>query len=121
MKKMRLIAIAAAVLLVLAACSAQSRIVGTWEGQSSLLGIVTEYEYTFNEDGTGKVPGPLGLSVDMKYTVEGDTLVIKNAVVEAAEEIVGKDFSTTYTVKFGSGTLTLVDAEGKEINLTKVK
>lgn len=121
MKKMKFVAVAAMVLLVLVACTAQARIVGTWEGQSKILGIVTEYEYIFNEDGTGKIPGPLGISVDMKYTVEGDTLVIKNAVFDAAEEIVGGDFSATYTIELGINTLTLIDANGDRTELTKAK
>ena len=56
--KTRIIAALTALLLVcaaLASCgSLEKKLVGTWKGQNSTLGIVTEYSYTFNEDGTGK-------------------------------------------------------------------
>ncbi len=121
MKKIKLIAIVAAVLFVLAACSAQDRIVGTWKSQTTVLGVVTEQEYVFNEDGTGSTPGILGIPAAMTYTIDGNSLVVKNAVLDAAEEIVGKDLSTTYTVEFGIDTLTLIDKDGEEIKLTKSK
>ncbi len=125
MKKTRILSALTLVVLILtlmlSSCSAEQRLAGTWVGQSKVLGIVTEYEYVFNEDGTGSLPGVLGITIPMTYTVEANTIIVKNSVVEAAEDVIGTDLSTTYTFELGIDTLKLTDKNGKVIELTRKK
>ena len=112
----KIIAIALTLILTLgclAACSASDRIQGTWTyTETGLLGVVTEHSYTFHEDGTGKMPGELGvLDLDMTYTVDGKTLTIHNDVYG--------DY--VYTIAISGDTLTLTGTDGTVLTLTKAQ
>ena len=108
-------------LTALAGCGAVKKnlIVGTWSYQeTTILNVVTERTYTFNEDGTGSAPALDGmLNVDMTYTLSGDQLTVNRG--ELLDSLTGAE---VYTVKFGVNTMTLTSAaDGSVIELTKVK
>lgn len=118
--KTRIVAALAALLLAcaaLASCgSLEKKLVGTWKGQNSTLGIVTEYSYTFNEDGTGKYTGVAGVSASFTWTLEDSTLkmVATGAILDL--EI----FNKSYTVSVDGDKLTLTDSDSSSVTLTKV-
>ena len=81
----KIIAIALILILTLGcftACSASDKIVGTWTyNEVGLLDVVVEHSYTFNEDGTGTMPGELGLlELDMTYTIKDNALCLYNEI-----------------------------------------
>lgn len=105
-------------LSLLAGCSKSKAIVGSWSyQQKTILNVVTERTYTFNEDGTGSVPVLEGtMNKNMTYVLEGSTLTIKRG--ELLDAITGEE---KYTVKILGNTMTLTAQDGTSIELTKVK
>ncbi len=98
--------------LILVGCSAQQRIVGTWTSQKTVLGVVTQTQYVFREDGTG-IRTTL-LDVDFTYTVEGEKLYITTEVlgIESKEEYI-IEFKGDSLILMGQGeTVVLEKAEG---------
>ena len=89
----------------------EKEIIGTWNGEASILGVVAEYSFTFNEDGTGKMTTALDIGVSMTYTITDDKLSVTTSLL-------GIDNTTVYSYSFGKGTLTLNDGE-RSIVLTK--
>ena len=73
--------------LSLFACAGPEKaIVGTWSHQSSVLGVVTEITYTFNEDGTGTKSNVI--DIDFTYSFSDDKLLITTSTlgIENTEE-----------------------------------
>lgn len=99
-------------------CSAEKAIIGSWSyQQKTILNVVTERTYTFKADGTGSAPALEGtVNVDMTYTLDGDTLTINRG--ELLDSIAG---TQVYTVKIVGKTMTLTDADGNVIELTKAE
>lgn len=76
MKKIVSIVLAVLMLLcVMTACGEKS-VVGTWTRQYTVMGVVTEDKFVFNEDGTGTMTTILGIDIDMTYTAEDGELVV---------------------------------------------
>jgi len=70
-------------MISLCACTiTEKAIVGTWKSQSSILGVVTETIYTFNEDGTGTKSNVL--DVDFTYAFSDEKLLITTSVLGVA-------------------------------------
>lgn len=94
----------------------EKRIVGEWTTKTNILGsgVVTETAYTFNEDKTGSISGVLGLDIATTYTIDETSLVI---VTDTA--LLQQTFN--YTYEFDGDQLILVDADGTQTVLTKVK
>jgi hypothetical protein len=106
------ILIVAMVAVVFAGCAnPQKKILGTWTGESTLLGIVAEYSFTFNADGTGKMTAAKDIGVSMTYTISEEKLSITTSLL-------GIDSTTDYTYSFDKDTLTLSDGS-RTIVLTK--
>jgi len=108
--KKTILALLIVAILVLCACSVELAIVGTWKNQTTVLGVVTETIYTFNDDGTGSKKTVL--ETDFTYEVSGDKLTITTSVlgIESTEE---------YTVDVSWNELTL-RSEEETITLEKV-
>ena len=106
------------VLACFAGCAKKNLIVGSWSYQEkTILNVVTERTYTFNEDGTGSAPVLGGITnVDITYTLEDDTLTINRG--ELIDSVAGTE---VFTVKFGVNTMTLTSADGTAIELTKAE
>lgn len=113
MKKTLSILIALAMMLsLLCACSTpEKEIVGSWKNQKTVLGIVTETLYTFNEDGTGTISGIV--SVAFTYSFADEKLTIKT-------EALGIENTETYSYQFDKDSLILT-GESETINLEKIK
>ena len=91
------------VLTVLTACgNSPRRLIGTWTGETSVLGVVAKYSFTFNEDGTGSMTAALDIGVATTYTVDGDQLSITYSVL-------GIGTTKTYTFSFEGDNLILND------------
>ena len=91
-------------------------IVGEWTVKTNILGsgVVTETTYTFNEDKTGSISGVLGLDIATTYTIDDTHLVI---VTDTA--LLKQTFN--YTYEFDGDKLILVDTDGTQTVLTKVR
>ena len=112
MKKIVAAVLVAVMVLGLCACSISSKaIIGTWKNQTTVLGVVTETVYTFNEDGTGN----LSNVVDMPFTYSfsDDKLLITMTVL-------GISTTEEYTYEFGVNKLTLTKGD-ETIVLEKAK
>ncbi len=98
--------------LGLCSCLAEKSIVGTWKSQTTVLGVVTETEYTFNEDGTGKRSNVLAMDFTYSFT-EDKKLVMKFSAlgIETTEE---------YTYDF-TGSKLVLTGDKETITLEKVK
>ena len=94
--------------LVLVSCGS-NKLVGTWTGSESAMGVSVETQFTFNEDGTGKL-GTMGVNVDFTYTASDGKLFITT-------EVFGVSDTTEYTYEIKGDTLTL----NGETVLTKQK
>ena len=57
----------------------EEKILGTWKYQSSVLGVVTETTYTFNEDGTGSKTNVL--EIKFTYAITEDQLLITTSTL----------------------------------------
>lgn len=76
----RLVSIAIiVVLLALCACSPAKRIVGEWKTQSTVLGVVVETTYVFDENGTGKKCG--AAEIPFTYEVQDNKLLITTSII----------------------------------------
>ncbi len=103
MKRIIAAALIAVMLFTLAACSSPEKdIIGTWKCESSLLGISANSEYTFNEDGTGKIN--LIIDLDFTYAITDDKLSITTKTL-------GIESTDTYSYSFKGDTLTLINDE----------
>lgn len=89
----------------------EKKLIGTWNGSASLLGIEAAYSFTFNEDGTGKMSTALDIGVEMTYAVTDD-------VISITTSILGISNTKVYSYSFGKNTLTLIDGNNA-IVLTK--
>lgn len=87
-------------------------IIGTWSTQTNILGVVTETEYTFNEDGTGSMSTVLGIGIATTYTIDEDKIIIITDT-----PTLQKTF--TYTYEFVEDTLVLTDSDGSQTVLNK--
>ena len=93
------------VVTVFAGCSnPQKDIVGTWTGETSVYGIISEKTYTFNEDGTGKTKTLLGVEVEITYTIDDTTLTVITTALGVSNE-------TAYSYTLEDNVLTLVDGD----------
>ncbi len=102
----------AVMVLGLCACAAPEKaIVGTWKNQSTVLGVVTETTFTFNEDGTGTKSSVL--DVDFTYSIEEETLLITTSAL-------GIEYTEKYSFDFKINKLVLT-GEKDTIELEKVK
>ncbi len=112
-KAMTLAIVAILAFCVLTACSAESRIVGKWTASTTILGVTTELEYEFLDDGTGtRGVGPA--AVPFTWHFADDKLVISTNVLIT-------DISESYTFEFtfDGKTCTLVK-DGNVTTLTKI-
>lgn len=110
MNKKLLIPILLIIACLLAACSPEKAIIGTWKHQSTVFGVVTETTYVFNEDGTGTKTSLL--TVEFTYTITGDVLTITTSTF-------GIESSDEYTCKFEGSKLTLT-GNSETLTLEKV-
>ena len=94
-------------------CGAAERIVGTWKNQNTVLGVVVETTYVFNEDGTGSIGALLDIPINMTYVVEKDVLTI-------TYNTLGVETIIEYTVAFSGETLTLTN-DSETITLKKAE
>jgi len=99
-------------MISLCACTiTEKAIVGTWKSQSSILGVVTETIYTFNEDGTGTKSNVL--DVDFTYAFSDEKLLITTSVLGVAS-------TEEFSYEFGWEKVVLT-GEDNTIVLEKVK
>lgn len=100
-------------LTLLAACAPkpEKAILGTWKGQVTLLGISSDVEYTFNENGSGVMTSAIGVGIAMNYTIDETSLIVITDT-----PLLQKTY--TYTYEFGDDTLSLTDSDGTMV-LTK--
>lgn len=100
-------------LTVFTACAPkpEKAIVGTWKGQVTLLGVSSNVEYTFNENGSGVMTSAIGVGIAMNYTIDETSLTVTTDT-----PLLQKTY--TYTYAFDSDTLTLTDSDGT-MTLTK--
>lgn len=112
-KALSVIVILCIVLTAFAACAPkpEKAILGTWKGQVTVLGVSTNVEYTFNENGSGVMTTELGVGIAMNYTITDTALTVTTDT-----PLLQKSF--TYTYVFDGDTLTLTDANGS-MTLTK--
>ena len=124
MKSVKIISLLVALLMLvtaLAACSPKMMIKGTWVKQDSVLGIVTETTYVFNEDGTGSMSTVLGIDIPMTYTIDSSKLTVKIDTIDVAEDVLeqlGIDYSIEYSYSIVGNKLTLSDGK-KDMVFTK--
>ena len=112
MKKCLAFILVVVMMLSLCACSTPEKaIVGKWKSNNTVLGVVTETTYTFNEDGTGTKSNVL--DVEFTYSFTEDKLVITTVTL-------GIESSAEYTFEF-SGDKLVLTSEKETINLEKVK
>lgn len=88
--------------LAFAACSAEEKIIGTWTSQQATLGVVTESQIIFEENGTGSVSGLLGITGNMTYVINEDLITITYSVL-------GVETAKTYSFTLKGDTLTLTE------------
>lgn len=99
MRKIAALVLVVVMVFMLSACLAPKlAIVGTWKSEETVLGVVTQTSYTFNEDGTGEMTGVL--TVPFTYIFTEDKLCITTKVI-------GIENTTSYTYQFSGKKLTL--------------
>ena len=115
-KAISLVLIFVLVLAAFASCgSPEKKLIGTWKGDVEVLGVTTSYEYTFNEDGTGKMTGVLGSTgVAFDYSIGED------GKLNVTTKLLGVESTKTYTYTVEKNTLTLTEGE-TVITLTKAE
>lgn len=115
-KAISLVLIFVLVLAAFASCgSPEKKLIGTWKGDVEILGVTTSYEYTFNEDGTGKMTGVLGSTgVAFDYSIGED------GKLNITTKLLGVESTKTYTYTVEKNTLTLTEGE-TVITLTKAE
>lgn len=111
MKRTLCITMAVLLLFAFGACaSAEKSIVGTWKSQKTVLGVVTETTYIFNEDGTGSKSTVF--TTDFTYSFSDDKLLITTSTL-------GIKSTDEYEFSFDGDKLILKDGEDI-IELNKV-
>lgn len=111
MRKIIVSVLAVMMALVLCSCvSPEKSIVGTWKSQNTVLGIVTETTYIFNEDGSGKLSNVL--DIDFTYSFSEDKLLITTSAL-------GIENTTEYSFAFDGNKLVLT-SDSDTIELEKV-
>ena len=113
MKKVVSIVLVVLMLVCLMASCSAGKLTGTWSRQYTVLGIVTEETFVFNEDGTGTMTTVLGIDMNMTYTAEDGKLII-------TFNTLGIETNTEYTYKFDKGNL-LLTADGETLEFVKQK
>lgn len=115
-KAISLVLIFVLVLAAFASCgSPEKKLIGAWKGDVEVLGVTTSYEYTFNEDGTGKMTGVLGSTgVAFDYSIGED------GKLNVTTKLLGVESTKTYTYTVEKNTLTLTEGE-TVITLTKAE
>lgn len=113
MKKALICILLIITVILTASCTTAERIIGTWKNQTSVLGVVVETTYVFNEDGTGTVGTLLDIPLDMTYTLDGDILTVTTSTL-------GVETVTQYTVSFDGDSLVLAN-DNETITLNKAK
>ena len=112
MKVKSAIALVLVLACLLCACGVSQRsLVGSWKYQQTVLGVVTETTYVFNEDGTGTIKNIV--DVNFTYTLTEDQLEITTTVL-------GISATESYTVRFEGGQLILSN-EKDTMRLEKIK
>ena len=94
--------------------SPEKKLIGTWKGDVEVLGVTANYEYVFNEDGTGKMTGSLGAGVAFTYNVAED------GTLSIVTTLLGVESTRTYTFAVEKNTLTLTEND-TVITLTKAE
>jgi len=110
MKKTVCVLLIGALLFALAACSEES-LIGTWTAVDGEM----NGEFTFNEDGTGKL-GINGISVDTAWSVNGKGLLTVKVSTTGAEYDALTD--AEYEIK---GDKLIIISDGKQIEMTRKK
>ena len=112
MKRILSILLLVAITISLFACSLpEISIMGTWKHTSTVLGVVTESTYTFNEDGTGKISGVL--DIEFTYAFSKEELFITTSTL-------GIENTEKYAFEFKEDKLVLTSGK-KTLELVKVK
>lgn len=109
MKKILAVVLVMALGLAVCACTPQKQIVGTWKNQETVLGVVVETTYVFNEDGTGTMKSVV--PIEFEYSFDNDKLLITTNTL-------GIKNTTEYTFDFSGKILTLTEG-GNSIKLVK--
>ena len=110
----RILAFILVVVMVAGLCACakpEESIVGKWKHQNTVLGVVTETIYTFNEDGTGTKTNVIDLG--FTYSFADDKLFITTSAL-------GIEYTEEYTYSFGINELVLT-GENDTITLEKIK
>lgn len=111
-KVMSVVLVVLCVLTLFSGCAnPEKKIIGTWNGEENVLGVVAKYSFTFNEDGTGSMTAALDIGVAMTYTIEDDKLNITTSIL-------GINNTKTYTYAFEGDQLLLTEGD-TTIMLTK--
>lgn len=131
MKKVISVTLALVLALVcFASCSADKKIIGTWQCVNS---DVQNQTLTFNEDGTGEVDvsildidlGVIGdaikslAGIEMTYTVDG-----KNIAITYSVNVIGISLgekTENFTMSFSGDKLTLTNANGTVKDFVRVE
>ena len=112
MQKFIAVLLLVVMVFTLCACAGPEKaIVGTWKSQNTILSIVTETTYTFNEDGTGTKSNVL--DIKFTYSFEGEELLITTSAL-------GIENTEKYAYEFNGDKLVLT-GDKETINLEKVK
>lgn len=113
MKKVVVLILAVLIIVgVVTACSGGT-ITGTWVHYDTVLGVVTEEKFVFNEDGTGSMTTILGIETDMTYTAEDGKLIVTVSAL-------GIETEHEYTYEFSKGNL-LITANNETREFEKQK
>ncbi len=112
MKKIAILSMIVILFCSLWSCaSPEKAIIGSWVERKTVLGVVTETTYTFNEDSSGKITNVV--DVNFSYTISDDKLLITTKVL-------GIEDTEEYSFAFDGDTLTLT-GNGETVSLEKVK
>ena len=90
----------------------ENMIIGTWSTQTKTIGVVTEIEYTFNEDGTGVMTSVLGIGIATKYMIDEDKLTIITDTPAIQKTFV-------YTYEFDGDNMILTESDGDVLTFIK--
>ena len=113
MKKILAVVLVAVLALAFCACFPEKQIIGTWKNQETVLGVVVETTYVFNEDGTGTMSVGNVVPVELEYSFKDDKL---NITVNT----LGIKTTTEYSFDFKGDELTLTNGSNS-IKLVKQK
>ena len=116
MRKLLCFLIAPILLISLGGCFGtynEKLVVGTWIAKKNTIGLISETEYIFNEDGTGSMSTILDIKVAITYKIDEENLTIVTDTPTLKKTYV-------YTYDFVDDTLILTDQEGNKIILYKL-